>query len=165
MQSWVRMAWKALRPPYLVGLLNVDLVVMPVLKKLFAMESGTLFLASSLAATAEFVYWFWFTGIVLSRPSRVQQAALALIELIDRWFVLNFKSNNHHLNRFLVAVARMFSYVEMVAWGAAPFALWVPGLAFCREKQWNRGFMAMAIGNILKTGYFVLGWDFLWRYL
>ncbi len=165
MRDWVKAVWKAFRPPFLIGLLNVDLVVMPALKWLFAMSGGMLFVVTSVVATAEFVYWFWLTGVILERPSRVQRAVLSLIELIDGWFILNFRSNNHHINRVLVRLARWSSYVEMTAWGAAPFALWAPGLAFCRKKRWNKGFVAMAIGNILKTGYFVLGWDFFWRYL
>lgn len=156
-----RPAWLVHGVPWhtgLIGILNVDLFVMPVLR-LAGVQTWPLFFVCSVVAAAEFQYWFWLTGTVLEKPTRFQYAVYSFTEFLDGWLADAVYSANGYINGALKALGWAMGHLAMICWGAAPFGLWIPGLVFCKAKRWTSGYKAMAFGNVLKVGYFLLGWE------
>lgn len=167
-----RLAWLVRGVPWhtgLIGILNVDLFVMPVLK-LAGVPTWPLFVICSIVAAVEFQYWFWLTGTVLEKPAGFQYAVYNFTQFLDGWLADAVYSANGYIDGAVKGIGWVMGHLAMAFWGAAPFGLWIPGLVFCKAKRWGSGYKAMAFGNVLKVGYFLFGWgkvfslvESLWR--
>ncbi len=143
---------------FAVAALNVDVVVMPALR-LLGVRGWWLFGVCSVAVSLEFHYWFWLTGTTLRSPTRFQHLVYSFTELLDSWSTDATYFANEYINGTLKVLGWVVSHLTMVVWGAAPFAIWIPGLVFCKAKRWQSGYWAMFTGNLVKVAYFLLGWE------
>ncbi|MEK7525540.1 MAG: hypothetical protein AAB561_00780 [Patescibacteria group bacterium] len=143
---------------FAVAILNVDLVVMPTLRYL-GVRGWWLFGICAVAVSIEFHYWFWLTGTTLKNPTRFQYLVYSFVQFLDGWLADATHFTNGYINGTLKVMGWAVSHLAMITWGAAPFALWAPGLVFCKAKRWQSGYWSMFMGNLIKVGYFILGWE------
>ncbi len=146
-----------------VGVLTSEIVAIPALKALHC-SGFSLFAWASVVGTAGLSYWYWLTGVVLDRPSRLQRAISDYIGMTDRWFWLYWKSSHPHINRLLAFCARCAVGILIFLLGAMPFGLWIPGMVFCRTKNIRGGFWFLALGNMFKISYCILGLEAIMRW-
>lgn len=192
MQEWLKRKpiWFAI----LVGILNMELVVIPwMLKGLGGLSGWSLKFAAALWASTEIIFWYWFADWVINeiKKSKPIQEAIAigkegvpevkdkesvirrtdLVKKIEEWvnrYVIEpFNPENYKTKKvslFIISCGYLLGLSVLFVFGLVP-VLWIPGLVFCRVINSKTGLVAIVFGNMIKNFFFAESWDFIWSFL
>ena len=191
MQKWLKE--KPIRFAILIGVLNMETVVIPfILKGLLCLSGWPLKSAATLWASAEIVFWYWFAGWAIERikESKPVREAVAiskenmpeikdkksgirnidLVKKMEEWvneyIIEPFNPENQkarNLFLFIKGCGYIFGLPVMFIFGLVP-GFWIPALIFCRAISSKTGFAAIVLGNIVKNIFFAESWDFIWKF-
>lgn len=191
MKKWLKK--KPVRFAVLVGFLNMELVVIPIiLKGCFKLSGLSLKIGAVLWSSAEIFFWYWFAGWVFKKvkESKPVQEAIVIgkesapevkdrkseirntefVKKVEGWVVRHiiepFSPENQTTKKaslFIKSCGYVFGLPAMFVLGLIP-GLWIPGLVFCRAINSKIGFAAIVSGNMVKNVLFAEGWDFVWKF-
>lgn len=120
-------------------------------------------------STVEFSYWFWFIGWLgrnLKGTKPIKDAVNLGEEKIlpevkeagETWIARHIKKFDAESNKkkrislLLKGSGYIFGLFLLGVTSVSPFPLaWLPGLVFCRVKNWKMGFLVMLLGNLYKN--------------
>lgn len=188
MKKW-RNYWQV-RMSLLVGAMNMELVVIPlILKGWLGFAGWDLKITTCVWATSEIFYWYWFAGwlkkeIKTREKKKIKEAIddaqsigqdaieelknSGILNRIDWWikqYIIDPFSPENYTNRktflFLVGSGYVVGLPILLFLGAMP-VLWIVGFVFCKFVNWKAGFAAIVFGNLLKSIFFAESWDLLW---
>lgn len=106
--------------------------------------------------------------------SEVQEtdAVKKIIEFVDdhtvgKFDIEHWKNSGPYV--YTMAVLKVFGYtfgwLFILFVSAIPFpGIWIPGLAVCRKQGWKFGYVALFIGNFIKSYFYAYVWEMLWPY-
>ena len=176
--------WQYLVPP-LILILNVDWVLMPIIKG-WGIDSLTLFIGTSILAVTELIccYWFWKwfrkTSLVefahrAKKRKEVQEAIalgkeiefdLKMAGLLDeiKAKILNYIFNSYEKatdeNNRLMRWTKRSGTGAMIILGVSPEpGTRTFGAIVCGVTGWKKGLYPLALGNILRVAYMVGLWQ------
>lgn len=181
------MQWINKRPvqlAILVGILNMELVVIPIILKVALGFEGTdLKIAATIWATSEIYFWYWFSGWLLFKlkESREGKEAIKIGKKVipevrgadfyyraERWVKKNiidrFNPDKYEKRIFyllLKGCGYIFSLPMFFFLGLIPTML-IFGIIATRIKNWKLGFWFLITGNVVKNIGFAEGWDYIW---
>ena len=165
--------WPLLLAP-IVGFLNIDFIVIPLLKSR-GLAGFHLIGSASFLATLELAFWYWFWGWIGKLLIHVKTISED-IEFSKETIASDIKKNGS-LNRLLNYFAKKYhwltnndhrairwikrgGHVSLFAVGFFPEpASRMIGVVFCRSLHWKMGFYSLALGNIFHILYIIGGWN------
>lgn len=164
--------WPVL-PAIAVACLNVDLVVVPLIRR-HGFSGLRLFYLVSFIGTFELVFWYWFWGWVIAIITRLKTvkdsiefgkktwAELQYEGYVDRVQSYFAKKLGWAINHHLVNRIKKGGYLFLLIAGVMPEpGSRTIGVIFCRIFKWPGGFYALAVGNVIHIAYVAGAWSFL----
>lgn len=168
----------------LVGILNMELVVIPIiLKGICGLGGVNLKIAATIWATGEIYFWYLFSGWLMPKIKKLKE----ILEMVDisreaipevrsskffrqaeAWIQKNIIDRFDHdkyRQRRAYLILKGCGYVLGVplffASGLVPI-LWIFGIIATRVRNWKLGFWLLILGNVVKNIGFAEGWDRIW---
>ncbi len=169
--------WWPVGGAILVAVCSVDLIIIPTIRYLDLGIFKT-FLLSSLFATCELFYWYFFWGWFGGGIESVRNdwdsfrfpRCLNWLKRFIGWMIKSFIKIHHK------ALDPANRTIRFIKWGGLPAVVGlglepvpmgtrVLATAFCRNINWRLGFIVLAITNLVHVAYVVGGMELLFRFL
>jgi len=156
-----------------ISILHVDFVLAPILIGFFKVNSR-LFSCIILGGIGFFELWVWYQGwsgladllkqffeedIEFMKKVLGEIKSSGILEWVKVFFVRRYfrlAKKAEAVKKFL----RGSGYLSMFMAGLLP--IWGPRVVcdfLCGTSKWKKGFIALAVGNFVKTAGFVFGWN------
>lgn len=176
--------------PILLTILNVDLILMPMIKG-WGMRGWLLFSVVSVLAVIELFCWFfwarWFRQVALVEfakravEKKEVQDAIALGKEIHNdlkragiWESIKEKAMDFGFNTFQKATDENSRFVKWLK-RIGGFGLWILGISpepgtrtfgaiCCGATGWKTGIFPLAVGNVMRVGYMLGVWHAIFRF-
>ncbi len=165
-----------------LAIFNIDLVLIPILKKL-GVSGMNLFWIGSFWATIELLcrywFWIWFRKVVIPETasqkiaeSEYLQEGIELgtelkshlqqhgyLQKLENYFIKTYSKATDENNR-IVKWIRRGGHTAMLLLGIDPYPGGrTIGVIFCGIFGWRKHLYALAIGNIIHIAYIVGAWN------
>lgn len=150
----------------MAGPLNVEFVIMNILRYGYGIEGWRLFKIAAILGTLEMPIWFYIFGqigdIIRSNQRLREFYSDVKAEGFDKYFrkflkffLDRFDTNNAQNTRIIKTLKP--GYLSMFLMGVS-LGGWLIGIPIVRTTNWYGGFIMLVLGNIVKLGAFTFGY-------
>ncbi len=163
--NWLKW-WPIFLAFMMAGPLNIEFVIMNILKYSYGIEGWKLFQIVAILGTLEMQIWlhiFGKMGDIVKSSQRLREFYSDIkAEGFDRYFrkflkffLERFDTNNIQNTKLIETLKP--GYISMFLMGVS-LGGWVVGIPIVRKTHWYGGFIMLILGNIVKLGAFAFGY-------